>query len=91
MITPTEFKQSQTVVRCILEVVFHPQYELDFKTKVLAHNGWKHEEYQIERMHMSGYNFRLSLKHNDGREKELYIHGDDVYSWYRDLGKTIIK
>lgn len=60
-------------------------YEGDFKYKVLDRHGWKHDEYKIERCH-SALHYRITLRHYDGREKELYINSFDVYSWLEDLG-----
>ncbi|AGN51564.1 hypothetical protein VPLG_00125 [Vibrio phage eugene 12A10] len=92
MVTSQEFKQAQTVVRCILEVVFSYQHEPDFKQDMLQHaTGWDINDFTIERMHMSGYNFRVEVLHDDGRKREVYLKGEDVFEWYEHLGKKLLQ
>lgn len=88
MITAQEFKEAQTVVRCILEAVFNYKHEPDFKQSMLQRaTGWDINEFTIERMHMSGYNFRVEVMHDDGRQEDVYLSGDDVFEWYEKIGK----
>ena len=42
--------------------------------------GWESDEYSIERCHMANC-YRITLKHDDGREKDIYIEAADVYTW----------
>lgn len=89
MITPEEFKQAQITTRRILEVIFNVNYEKDFRSKVLKGNGWHSDSFEVERAHMSGSVFRLLLKHEDLREKEVYVCSEEVYNWYYELGKGV--
>ncbi len=60
-----------------------------FKEEVLGGKrcvGWDSDEYSIERCHAS-IHYRITLKHSDGREKDLYIPSEGVYSWAVKLVK----
>lgn len=92
MITPEEFRDAQTVVKCILETIWNPVYEEDFKRKLLNRGlGWKEDDYQITSCHMSGYHFRVECTHNDLRKRVLVLSGEDVYNWYTCLQEEILK
>lgn len=80
MITKQQLKQAQDINRCVIEVIF--QYEKSFKATLLMGNGWLENSYSIERCHMSGSVVRLTLKHEDERQKDLYIPINEVYSWF---------
>lgn len=58
-----------------------------FKEDVLGGKrsvGWDSNEYTIERCHTANV-YRLTLKHDDGRMKDLYVDSRDVYSWTVEL------
>lgn len=75
-----------TLVYGVIRVIH--QYENSFKENFTGHNGWHHEHYKIERCHLSS-SFRLTLKHLDGREKDIYIPSEDVYKWVLEIQSTI--
>lgn len=60
--------------------------ELSFKKEVLklSSQNWKPEEYSIERCHVAKI-FRTTLKHDNGRERELYIDQNEVFDWIDSL------
>ena len=59
--------------------------ECSFKTEVLTLNGWESTSYTIDRCH-AALRYRLTLKHDDGREKDVYIDSNEVYGWIDSLG-----
>lgn len=71
MITDYQLQQAHNLMRCVIQVIF--QYKDSFKKEVLGKHGWNHDEYEIERCHMAEA-FRITLKHDDFREKDLYIN-----------------
>jgi hypothetical protein len=75
--------EAHRLVSATVTTIF--QNEEDFKWFALAGNGWDSEEYTIERCH-AALRYRLTLKHYDGREKDVYIESDAVYSWMKGLG-----
>lgn len=86
IITPEQFTQAQETVKILIETIFHFEYEKDFLNKFCKVNPEFHE---IERVHMSGSVFRVTIKREDGREQDLYINSYDVYSWYTDIGEQL--
>ena len=88
MFTPKMLKDAHQTIKCVIQVVF--EYEYDFKHTVLADNGWNAGCYTIERCH-AAQAWRFTLKHDDGREKDLYINSNDVYSWFLDKQDEVFK
>jgi hypothetical protein len=84
-ITPEQFIQAQEVVKCIIQVAFHPNHEKDFLRKFCKVG----EDWGLERMHMSGSTFRVTIICDDGRENDLYIPSEAVYSWYEEIGMKL--
>ena len=85
MITLEMIQQTQQTTKCILEVVF--KYEKSFKADVLGGKrcvGWEDDEYSIEFCH-AATNWRITLKHDDGREKDIFIPCGYVHSWFIKL------
>lgn len=74
--------EAHELVSATVRTIF--DHELSFKREVLGRHGWNHEDYVIERCH-AARNYRLTLKHDDGREKDLYIPSNDVLSWVESL------
>ena len=60
--------------------------EGSFKQQVLALpvHTWNINDYTIERCH-TALRYRLTLKHNDGRERDIYIDASEVYDWVDGL------
>ena len=52
---------------------------------MLSSNGWTHEECTIVRCHAAKC-FRITLQHDDQREKDLYVDNFNVYKWIDGLG-----
>ena len=76
-----ELKDAHQMVKATIEMVF--LHEKSFKENVLGGKlcvGWESDEYSIERCHMANC-YRITLKHDDGREKDIYIEAKDVYTW----------
>lgn len=89
MFTPESLQAvHDTLVYGVIRVIF--QYEDDFKQKVLKSNGWHHEDYKLERCHIANA-FRVTLKRDDGREKDIYIPSSEVYAWVIDMQKMVIE
>lgn len=87
MFTPESLQAAHgTLVDGVIRAIF--QYEEDFKQKVLKSNGWYHEDYELERCHLAN-SFRFTLKHFDGRERDMYIPSTDVYKWVLDTQSNI--
>ncbi len=80
-----DVKEAHQLVSATIEMVF--DHEDLFKEKVLGGLrcvGWNSGDYSIERCHAAMI-YRITLKHDDGREKDLYIPSTDVYSWSIEL------
>ncbi|CAH9017024.1 conserved hypothetical protein [Vibrio phage 193E37-1] len=76
-----ELKDAHQLVTATIRMVF--DNENLFKEQVLGGKrcvGWNSDEYSIERCHAANI-YRVTLKHEDGREKDLYIESSDVYTW----------
>lgn len=82
-VTMEQIIEAQHVMTGVISLIF--QYEKDFINLVLDHNGWSKDECHIERCH-AAMRFRITLQHDDGREKDFYIESGDVYSWIDSLG-----
>lgn len=88
MFTPEMLQQAHETTKAVLQVIF--QYEDDFKKRVLQRCGWRHDSFEIERCH-AAQNFRLTLKRDDGRERDIYIPSQDVYDWFLTLQDEVMK
>ena len=76
-----ELKDTHQLVSATVQMVF--DHEDKFKEDVLGGKrsvGWESDEYNIERCHAAN-SYRLTLKHEDGRQKDLYVDSGDVYTW----------
>lgn len=82
-ITLEQVMDAHHLVQAVISTIF--DHEEDFKSNVLGRHGWGHEDYEIGRCH-AALRYRITLKHYDGREKDLYIENSVVYSWLNDLG-----
>lgn len=79
MITQQELQSAHNIIsQCVIQTLF--QHRDSFKKEVLGKQGWCHDEYSIERVHCANA-YRITLKHEDFREKDLYIDSYDVYKW----------
>lgn len=88
MFTPEMLQDAHNTLVCgVIQVIF--QYEGDFKKDVLSSSGWKPEHYTIERCHIANA-FRVTLKRDDGREKDIYIQSSEVYSWVLELQTKVV-
>lgn len=87
MFTPEMLQQTHQTMKCVLQVIF--EYEEDFKRQVLKGCGWEYDSYEIERCHMAEA-FRITLKHDDFREKDLYINCNVVYDWFISNQKKVL-
>lgn len=82
--TLKQVMEAHQLVSGTIQTIF--DNELSFKKEVLrlpVHN-WKPEEYSIERCHVAKI-FRVTLKHDDCRERELYIDQNEVFDWIDSL------
>ena len=75
-----------TLVYGVIRVIF--QFPNEFKYQVLKDIGWNNDYYTIERCHLAN-SFRVTLKHDDGREKDIYIPSTKVYSWVLELQELV--
>lgn len=83
MITPEVFQQALDVNKQIIECIF--QQEDSFKKYLvndLHYSYFKGKSVSIERVHVSGHRFRVSLEFDDFEQYDAYIDVQDVYSWY---------
>lgn len=80
MITQQELQQAHNIIsQCVIRVIF--DNEDSFKREVLKDNGWYVDDYEIERVHCANA-YRITLKHIDYREKDVYINAQTVYDWF---------
>lgn len=75
-----------TLVKGVIQCIF--QFPNEFKSQLLESTGWKDDCYSIERCHIAN-SFRVTLKHDDGREKDIYIPSTKVYSWVLELQELV--
>lgn len=87
MITPELFQQALDVNKQIIECIF--QQEDSFKGEVLSVFLRLTEHYNIHRVHVSGYRFRIALQFDDMGEKDVVIDAQDVYNWYEQEYKRL--
>lgn len=82
-ITMEQIVEAQHIMSEVISLIF--QYEKDFINLVLYRNGWNKDECHIERCHAAAL-FRITLQHDDMREKDIYIEAYDVHNWVDSLG-----
>ena len=95
MITPELFQQALNVNKQIIECIF--QKEASFKDYLvnelfyfrLKHTDSHEGDYTIERVHISGHRFRVTVVFEDLSELDLYIDAQDVYHWYEQEYKRL--
>lgn len=91
MITPEQFQQALDTNRQIRECIF--QQEDSFKEYLvedLHYFRLKYpESYEIERVHVSGFRFRITVLFEDLGELDLYVDAHDVYTWYEQEYKRL--
>lgn len=76
-----ELKDAHQLVSATIQIIFDNEY--NFKEDILGGKrsvGWGSDSYTIERCHAANM-YRLTLKHDDGRMKDLYVDSRDVYTW----------
>ena len=89
MITLEQFQQALNVNNQIIECIF--QQEGSFKGYLVDELSYTRlrEPYEIERIHVSGWRFRLTVVFEDLEELDLYIDAQDVYTWYEQEYKRL--
>lgn len=89
MITYREFKTMQDSARCLIQIVF--EYEKQFKVDFITpYCKYQEEEYELERVHISGTNMRVTLKFEDSSTADVYQNLTEVIEWYYTLGEKVI-
>ena len=91
MITPDLFQQALDTNKQIIECIF--QQEDSFKGYLVDELSYKRlrppESYEVERIHLSGHRFRVTVVFEDLSELDLYIDAQDVYTWYEQECKRL--
>lgn len=91
MITPELFQQALNVNKQIIECIF--QQEGSFKEYLVDGLSYTRlrfpESYGIERIHVSGHRFIITVVFEDLSELDLYIEAQDVYYWYEQEYKRL--
>tara|TARA_R100000541_G_C1897352_1_gene84035 strand:+ start:71420 stop:71701 length:282 start_codon:yes stop_codon:yes gene_type:complete len=84
-ITSEEFVAMQQTAKTLIECIF--QEEESFKASIIQGNwGWTREPYELERVHLSGWRLRVTVKFlEDYSETDIYLCLNDVYNWYEKL------
>ena len=82
-ITMERIVESQHLMSEVISLIY--QYEKDFINLVLDRNGWSKDECHIEHCHAAG-RFRITLQHDDMREKDIYVEAYDIHKWIDSLG-----
>lgn len=84
-ISPEEFVAMQQTAKTLIECIF--QEEESFKASLIKGNwGWTREPCELERVHLSGWRLRVTVKFlEDHSETDIYLCLDDVYHWYEKL------
>lgn len=83
MITPKQFQQALDINKQIMECIF--QQEDSFKKYLiddLHFHIFEDNNASLERVHVSGHRFRVTLEFDDFEQYDAYIDAQDVYSWY---------
>ena len=76
-----EIKEAHQMVSGTIQMVF--LHEKSFKENVLSGKscvGWDSDEYSIERCHAANI-YRITLRHDNGREKDIYLKSTEVCAW----------
>lgn len=90
MITPEQFKQALHINKQIIECIF--QQEDSFKKYLIDNLKFfilKDENTSLERVHVSGHRFRVTLEFDDFELYDAYIDAQDVYNWYEQEYKRL--
>jgi len=88
MITPKEFKTMQDSARCLIQIVF--EYEKQFKDDFITpYCKYQEEEYELDRVHLSGTNMRITLRFDDYSETSIYRDLTEVIEWYYNLAEKV--
>ncbi|AGG57867.1 hypothetical protein VPBG_00095 [Vibrio phage helene 12B3] len=80
-----DLKDAHQLVSATVRMVF--DHEKLFKEGVLGGKrsvGWESEDYSIERCHAANI-YRLTLKHDDGCEKDIYVNSSEILDWVQDF------
>lgn len=89
MINPNEMEVMQETARRLITTVF--EYEEQLKEHyIFAHLRWQGDEYEFNRVHLSGHRMRITIRFEDYSEHDVYLDLSDVYKWYLELGEEII-
>lgn len=88
MITHQEFKNMQTASRCLIEIIFEygEQFKADFITPFCNYSS---DDYELERVHMSGSNLRVQLRFDDNSKVDIYRDLTEVIQWYYNLAEKV--
>ena len=87
MISRDEFKIMQDSARCLIEVVF--KYEEEFKAEFISPMcSYSPEEYEFDRVHISGSVMRINLRFEDYSCTDIYIDLDNAIEWYCKVAKV---
>ena len=91
MISPAQFQQALDTNRQIIECIF--QQEDSFKDYLVNYLYYSRlrckESYELERVHVSGHRFRVTIMFEDLDGLDLYIDAQDVYHWYEQEYKRL--
>lgn len=84
MISPAQFQQALDTNRQIIECIFQQEDSFkDYLVNYLYYSRLRcNESYELERVHVSGHRFRVTIVFEDLDELDLYIDAQDVYHWY---------
>lgn len=80
--TPEQVVHAHELVTATITTIFNE--EESFIDHCLKDNGWSSEVCTIERCH-AALRYRITLLHEDGRQKDLYIECSKVYDWLDSL------
>jgi len=80
--TLEQIAHAHELVTATITTIFNN--EKSFIDHCLKDNGWSSEVCTIERCH-AALRYRITLLHDDGRQKELYIECSKVYDWLDSL------
>ena len=67
------------------------EYEKQFKDDFITpYCNYKEDDYELNRVHMSGFNLRLQLMFDDGDKVDIYRDLTEVIEWYYNLADKVI-
>ena len=91
MISPEQFQQALDTNRKIIECIFQQEASFkDYLVNELYYFRLKYPEtYELERVHVSGHRFRITVIFEDRDELDLYIEAHNVYHWYEQEYKRL--